>query len=59
MGALDNRRALVTGGGTGIGFGCAERLVAAGAGVTIAGRRADVLERGRGAPGCGRASGCV
>ncbi len=41
---LDGRRALVTGGGTGIGFGCAERLLAAGAHVTIAGRREDVLE---------------
>ncbi len=26
---LDGRRALVTGGGTGIGFGCAEGLLAA------------------------------
>ena len=43
---LDGRRALVTGGGTGIGFGCAERLLAAGAHVTIAGRREDVLEEG-------------
>jgi NAD(P)-dependent dehydrogenase (short-subunit alcohol dehydrogenase family) len=41
---LHGRRALVTGGGTGIGFGCAERLLAAGAHVTIAGRREDVLE---------------
>ncbi|MCD9624260.1 SDR family NAD(P)-dependent oxidoreductase [Rhabdothermincola salaria] len=44
MGDLRGRRALVTGGGTGIGFGCAERLVAAGAAVTIAGRRQDVLD---------------
>ncbi len=43
MGDLSGRRALVTGGGTGIGFGCAERLRAAGATVTIAGRRGDVL----------------
>jgi NAD(P)-dependent dehydrogenase (short-subunit alcohol dehydrogenase family) len=43
-GELEGRRALVTGGGTGIGFGCATQLVAAGAQVTIAGRRADVLD---------------
>ena len=40
---LKGRNALVTGGGTGIGYGCAERLLAAGANVTIAGRREDVL----------------
>lgn len=44
MTELAGRTALVTGGGTGIGFGCAEQLVAAGAEVTIAGRRADVLD---------------
>ena len=46
MGAkpLDGRTALVTGGGTGIGLGCARALLADGASVTIAGRRADVLE---------------
>ncbi len=42
--ALDGRSALVTGGGTGIGFGCAQRLLQRGAAVTIAGRRSDVLE---------------
>lgn len=44
MGSLTGRRALVTGGGTGIGYGCAEQLLRAGAHVTIAGRRGDVLE---------------
>lgn len=41
---LSGKRALVTGGGTGIGFGCAEQLLLAGADVTIAARRFDVLE---------------
>jgi NAD(P)-dependent dehydrogenase (short-subunit alcohol dehydrogenase family) len=40
---LTGRRVLVTGGGTGIGFGCAQTLLAADADVTIAGRRAEVL----------------
>jgi NAD(P)-dependent dehydrogenase (short-subunit alcohol dehydrogenase family) len=44
MGKLDGRTALVTGGGTGIGYGCAQQLLAAGAAVTIVGRRLDVLE---------------
>ena len=44
MGKLDGKHALVTGGGTGIGFGCARELAAVGARVTIAGRRLDVLE---------------
>ena len=45
MARLDGARALVTGGGTGIGFGCAEQLLAAGAAtVTIAGPDAEVLE---------------
>lgn len=43
MNELEGRRALITGGGTGIGYGCAEALAGAGAAVTIAGRRADVL----------------
>jgi NAD(P)-dependent dehydrogenase (short-subunit alcohol dehydrogenase family) len=43
MADLNGMKALVTGGGTGIGFGCAERLLAAGADVTIVGRRPDVL----------------
>jgi NAD(P)-dependent dehydrogenase (short-subunit alcohol dehydrogenase family) len=41
---LQGRRALVTGGGTGIGYGCARELAQAGAVVTIAGRRAEVLD---------------
>lgn len=44
MGKLDGCRALVTGGGTGIGFGCARRLLEQGAAVTIAARRMEVLE---------------
>ncbi|MEX0348172.1 MAG: SDR family NAD(P)-dependent oxidoreductase [Paracoccaceae bacterium] len=41
---LDGQRALVTGGGTGIGKAIAACLVEVGADVVIAGRRADVLE---------------
>lgn len=44
MADLNGRHALVTGGGTGIGIGIARKLALAGAEVTIAGRRADVLE---------------
>ena len=43
-GSLGGRAALVTGGGTGIGLGCAARLAADGAVVTICGRRGDVLQ---------------
>lgn len=43
-GRLMGRRALVTGGGTGIGEAIARRLADEGASVTITGRRADVLE---------------
>lgn len=48
LGKLDGRNALVTGGGTGIGFGCARELAAEGARVTLAGRRLDVLEEAAG-----------
>jgi peroxisomal 2,4-dienoyl-CoA reductase len=43
-GLLDGQVALVTGGGTGIGYGIAELLGALGAHVVIASRKADVLE---------------
>ena len=45
---LVGRRALVTGGGTGVGFGCAQRLLEHGARVLIVGRRDDVLEEALG-----------
>lgn len=41
---LVSKTALVTGGGTGIGFGIAAKLLKANAQVTIAGRREDVLK---------------
>ncbi len=44
-GLLDGRSALITGGGTGLGKATALELARCGALVTIAGRRADVLER--------------
>ena len=44
MADLMSKTALVTGGGTGIGFGIAAKLMEANAQVTIAGRREDVLE---------------
>lgn len=44
---LAGRAAIVTGGGTGIGFAIATELAKAGAAVTLAGRRADLLEEAR------------
>ena len=41
---LDGQTALITGGGTGLGFAIARCYVAAGAKVVLAGRRGDVLE---------------
>ena len=43
MGQLDNRTALITGGGTGIGFSIARRFHAEGASVVICGRREKVV----------------
>ena len=42
---LDGKRALITGGGTGIGFAIADVFVRQGAKVALSGRRSDVLER--------------
>lgn len=45
MQLVTGKSALITGGGTGIGFGCAQRLLEQGAtSIVIAGRREDVLE---------------
>ncbi|WP_127130346.1 SDR family NAD(P)-dependent oxidoreductase [Pseudoflavitalea rhizosphaerae] len=41
---LDNKIALITGGGTGIGFGIASCFIAAGATVVITGRREEILK---------------
>src|SRR3546814_9771809 len=42
---LENKLALITGGGSGIGFGVAQAFIAAGARVVLTGRRKDALER--------------
>jgi NAD(P)-dependent dehydrogenase (short-subunit alcohol dehydrogenase family) len=42
---LDGETALITGGGTGLGFGIAQALMAAGAHVVITGRRENVLAK--------------
>jgi NAD(P)-dependent dehydrogenase (short-subunit alcohol dehydrogenase family) len=54
---VDGTGALVTGGGTGIGLGIAQRLAADGYAVTICGRREDVLEKAAASFG-GRWIGC-
>lgn len=42
--SLEGKKALITGGGTGIGFGIAEAMVASGAEVCLVGRREKVLQ---------------
>jgi len=54
--SLDGETALITGGGTGLGFGIASCLAKAGARVVLVGRRAEVLEKA--AAKIGRAAFC-
>ncbi|MDX2246345.1 MAG: glucose 1-dehydrogenase [Bacteroidia bacterium] len=49
--SLEGKIALITGGGTGIGLGIAQSMVAAGAKVVISGRREDVLKTAVGSLG--------
>ena len=51
---LTGQTALITGGGTGLGFGMARCLVAAGAKVVLVGRRKKELEKACAALGKGR-----
>jgi len=44
---LTGKRALIYGGGTGIGFGCAQAFLEAGASVFLSGRRRDKLEEAK------------
>jgi NAD(P)-dependent dehydrogenase (short-subunit alcohol dehydrogenase family) len=44
MGEFDGKTVLITGGGTGIGFATAQRLVDAGANVVLAGRRVERID---------------
>ena len=46
-GEADGKRALIYGGGTGLGLACAEALLEAGAAVFITGRRVDKLTAAR------------
>jgi NAD(P)-dependent dehydrogenase (short-subunit alcohol dehydrogenase family) len=50
---FEGKAALVTGGGSGIGLGCAQRLAAEGAAITICGRSEERLQQGVGAIGQG------
>ena len=52
---LQGKTALITGGGTGLGYAIAECMAAAGAQVVIAGRREDVLKEACGKIGKRRA----
>jgi citronellol/citronellal dehydrogenase len=57
--ALAGRRALITGGGTGLGKAAAAELVACGAEVVLAGRREEVLRDAAGELGCAWVAGDI